>query len=60
MKSNKSIICDVHSCKYCNCDDGYCCLDEVKISCSCDNDKCNCKEVTICKSFKEDKSKTKK
>ena len=59
MKSNKSIKCDVYTCKYINCDEGTCVLDDVKISCSCDNGKCCSKEETICKSFKEDKTKTK-
>ena len=59
MKSNKSIKCDVYTCKYINCDEGTCVIDDVKISCSCDKGKCCSKEETICKSFKEDKTKTK-
>ena len=46
MKSNKSIKCDVYTCKYINCDEGTCILDDVKISCSCDKGKCCSKEET--------------
>ncbi len=55
----KKIKCDVESCKYIDCKEGSCTLDEIKVSCSCNKDECCCKEETICKNFKEDKKKTK-
>ena len=43
---NKSIKCNVESCKYNNTNDNYCTL----------NDSCDaCKKETICDSFKERK-----
>ena len=30
-KNKQNINCDVHSCKYCNCDDDYCDLREIEI-----------------------------
>lgn len=51
---NKSIKCDVESCKYNDSTDKYCTLNEIKISCTCNN--CNaCKKETICDSFKQRK-----
>lgn len=53
---NKGTIkCDVESCKYNNCDNGCCKLDEIKISCTCNNDCCKRTEETICQSFKKAK-----
>ena len=51
--SNKSIKCEVESCKYNNKADSYCTLNEIKISSSCA--KCKNKEETICDSFKDKK-----
>lgn len=52
---NKSIKCDVESCKYNDSTDKYCTLNEIKISCTCNN--CNaCKKETICDSFKQRKN----
>jgi hypothetical protein len=53
--SNKSIKCEVESCKYNNKADSYCTLNEIKVSSTCDN--CNArKKETICDSFKEKNS----
>ncbi len=52
-KKNNSIQCDVSSCKHNNCEEGYCELDEIKVSCTCDNDNCSCTDKTICDSFEE-------
>lgn len=52
---NCSIKCNVETCKYNNCEEGYCELDEIKVGCTCDNDDCCCKEETVCESFKEKK-----
>ncbi len=53
-ENNKSIKCDVSSCKYNDNTDKYCTLNEIKVSCTCDN--CNAhKKETICDSFKERK-----
>lgn len=30
-KNKQNINCDVHSCKYCNCDDDHCDLREIEI-----------------------------
>ena len=53
--SNKSIKCEVESCKYNNKADSYCTLNEIKVSSTCDN--CNArKKETICDSFEEKNS----
>ena len=50
--SNKSIKCEVESCKYNNKANSYCTLNEIKVSSTCDN--CNArKKETICDSFEE-------
>ena len=40
--SNKSIKCEVESCKYNNKTDNYCTLNEIKVSSTCDN--CNARK----------------
>lgn len=52
--NNKSIKCDVLSCKYNDNNDKYCTLNEIKVSCNCKPDNAQKKE-TICDSFKERK-----
>ena len=53
--SNKSIKCEVESCKFNNKADSYCTLNEIKVSSTCDN--CNArKKETICDSFEEKNS----
>lgn len=53
MKLQK-IKCQVHDCKYCDCEKDICELPEIKV--------CNCtsgespKELTMCDSYKEKKS----
>lgn len=54
MDNNKSIKCDVESCKYNNASDKYCTLNEIKVSATCDGCDAKKKE-TICDSFKENK-----
>lgn len=49
-ENNKSIKCDVKSCKYCDCKNCYCTKTEIKVS-NCDN-VCE-KEATMCDSYKE-------
>ena len=52
MDNNKSIKCDVESCKYNNASDKYCTLNEIKVSATCSG--CNAKKKqTICDSFKK-------
>lgn len=52
--NNKSIKCDVLSCKYNDNTDKYCTLNEIKVSSTCNS--CDaCKKETICDSFKEKK-----
>lgn len=54
-ESNKSIKCEVESCKYNNKANNYCTLSEIKVSSTCDN--CNArKKETICDSFEEKNS----
>lgn len=50
-KTNSSIKCDVDSCKYNNCEEGYCELDEIKVGCVCDSEDCRECEETVCESF---------
>lgn len=51
---NKSIKCDVESCKYNDNTEKYCTLNEIKVSSTCDS--CSaCKKETICDSFEERK-----
>lgn len=52
--NNKSIKCDVESCKYNNSSDNYCTLNEIKVSATCNGCDAKKKE-TICDSFKENK-----
>lgn len=54
MDNNKSIKCDVESCKYNNTSDKYCTLNEIKVSSTCNGCDAKKKE-TICDSFKENK-----
>lgn len=54
MNDNKSIKCDVESCKYNNSSDNYCTLNEIKVSATCNGCDAKKKE-TICDSFKENK-----
>ena len=49
-KNNKSIKCDVESCKFQNNDDNYCTLEEIKVTSSTDDEEQN-KEDTICDSY---------
>lgn len=45
---NKSIKCNVESCKYNNNNDNYCTLNEIKVSCTCDScDACKKKQYAI-------------
>ena len=48
MKKNQTIKCDVFNCRYCDCDNKYCNLKEIKIS-NMDNTKE--KEATMCASY---------
>ena len=50
-KDNKSIKCDVDSCKHNNKDTSCCELDSVSIGCTCNNDECERVEETVCQSF---------
>lgn len=55
--SNKSIKCEVESCKYNNKADSYCTLNEIKVSSTCDN--CNARKkkqsvIVLKKNKKED------
>ncbi len=52
MKENKSIKCDVESCKYCNCKKECCTRSSIKVS-NCDKDEDGFKEFTMCDSYKE-------
>ena len=47
---NKSIRCDVTSCEYNDCSNGYCTVNEIKVSCSCNPSNAK-KGETICESF---------
>ncbi|HPF82815.1 MAG TPA: DUF1540 domain-containing protein [Bacilli bacterium] len=50
MDANKSIKCDVESCKHCDCSKKCCTKKEIKV-CNCCDD-CS-KEATMCDSYKE-------
>ena len=47
-KDSQTIMCDVFSCKYCDCDNVCCNLNEIKVS-NCSNTKE--KESTMCQSY---------
>lgn len=47
-KDRQTIKCDVYNCRYCDCDNKYCNLKEIKIS-NCNNNKE--KEATMCASY---------
>ena len=47
---NKNIDCNVHNCKYCECNSNKCILNSIKIS-SCGMD--NAKENTMCNNYKK-------
>lgn len=51
MKDNKSIKCDVESCKYCDYKNKFCVRSSIKV-CNSDNDD-GFKEFTMCNSYKE-------
>ena len=51
MKENKSIKCDVESCKYCDCKKKYCVRSSIKVS-NCNNED-GFKEFTMCDSYIE-------
>ncbi len=51
MKDNKSIKCDVESCKYCDRKSKFCIRSSIKVS-NCNNDD-GLKEFTMCDSYKE-------
>lgn len=51
-KKDQHIKCEVHSCRYCNCDDNVCKLKEIEIK---KQNDCTCateKDDTICASYK--------
>jgi len=54
MKNNeqKTIQCNVHECKYCNCKDDKCTLNKIKVSKSSNEEN---KEDTMCTSFEQEK-----
>ena len=52
-KENKqNIKCDVHTCKYCNCDCDVCELREIEIKNQCGCGPATDKNQTICSSYK--------
>ena len=51
---NQKIKCEVHDCKYCNCDSNLCKLKEIDV-CNCTSGK-SPKELTMCNSYKARKS----
>lgn len=51
-KINQKIKCDVDSCKYNDCSEKRCQLNEIKISC---DYRADCKDETICDSFEKNK-----
>lgn len=50
-KKNTNIKCNVASCKYNDCDNDCCSLDEIQVSCNCRHDAVSEKDSTICASF---------
>ncbi len=48
---NNSIKCNVESCKYNDCEEGNCTLEEIEVDCTCNNEDCKETKETICKSF---------
>ena len=56
-KDKQNIKCDVHTCKYCDCDHDHCNLREVEIKNQ--SGLTSQKEETICASYKLDKEKMK-
>jgi len=54
-KKKQSIKCDVHSCRYCNCEENHCDLREIEIKNQCG--LAGDKKDTICASYKLDNSK---
>ena len=54
MKLNQKIKCEVHDCKYCDCECNLCKLKEIDV-CNCINGKTP-KELTMCNSYKARKS----
>lgn len=49
MSKNDNIDCNVHDCKYCDCNNDKCKLNCIKVAHS---DKDTCKESTMCASYK--------
>ena len=47
-KDKQSIKCDVHNCRYCDLENNFCSLKEIKVS-NCSNNKE--KEATMCASY---------
>lgn len=57
-KDKQNINCDVHSCKYCDCENDHCDLREIEIKNQ--SGVASDEKDTICSSYKLDKSKQKK
>lgn len=55
-KEKQNIKCEVHSCKYCNCDDDHCDLREIEVKNQ--SGLATDKDETVCSSYKLDKEKT--
>lgn len=47
-KDKQSIKCDVYNCKFCDLEESYCSLKEIKVSNSSNNKE---KEATMCASY---------
>jgi len=54
-KEKQNIKCDVHTCKYCNCEENHCDLREIEIKNQ--SGFAASKKDTICASYKLDKGK---
>lgn len=54
-KDKQNIKCDVHSCKYCDCEENHCDLKEIKIKNQ--SGLAMTEEGTLCSSYKLDKEK---
>lgn len=52
MKNKQTIKCDVYNCKYCDLEESFCSLNEIKVS-NCNKNKE--KEGTMCDSYKSRK-----